>query len=278
MRRGHDELGQSTRFAVVLWSAALLCAVVALTLTGCAQKSPAAVAQPTTTRPFSFPSLPPLPATAAPATSPVVADPVTTIAPIVSSPPTTTIVIDNQRAYEPWQFVTTLVPRSAEVGGAELSPTTSIVSALSNTDLATLQRLAVGQLDISYVELGKKRPDVQRLLTFIASADRAAFDEYFQQLVTTDNRWKFPYERVETLMIESIESTSATTAIVATCEYSNVIRFVMNDEFKEFDDEVVSDDFETTFKRQAWIKEDGQWKATIEIQRTVLKGENRCPK
>jgi hypothetical protein len=265
--------------AVVRWPAALLCAVVALALTGCAQKSPQAVARPTTTRPFSFPSLPPLPATVAPATSPVVAEPVTTAAAVFSLPPTTTILIDNQRAYEPWQFVATLVPRVAdEVGGAELSPTTSIVSALSNTDLAALQRLAVGQLDISYVELGKKRPDVQRLLTFIASADRAAFDEYFQQLVTTDNRWKFPYERVETLMIESIESTSLTTAVVATCEYSNVIRFVMNDEFKEFDDEVVNDDFETTFKRQAWIKEDGQWKATIDIQRTVLKGENRCPK
>ncbi len=115
------------------------------------------------------------------------------------------------------------------------------------------------------------------MVAFIAEADKAAYREYYSALVRATDRWRFEGEqRVEDLTINRIDVINGETVNVETCEWSNISRIKIHDPNDVYDDERVSSGFESTIKTQVWIREGNEWKATIYVDRQVVKKENLC--
>ncbi len=158
----------------------------------------------------------------------------------------------------------------------ESKPT--VVFTLPPADIEAIRISAAEQLDVNYVEFGRDDPDVERLVTYVAEIDKEAFRRYYQSLVRSGDRWRFAPPFIESLTITAVEPVDANTVYVSTCELSNVERYRQHDPKFPTDDETVSSGLESTVKRQMWVREQGAWKATIQVERQIFEGENRCEK
>jgi hypothetical protein len=282
-------------------------AVIVVTLSGCSSAKSATgrapSTPPTATRPFSFPTITISPSAQAPilvadstpvaestsaavATSVASAVPVSSVAPLASISPAASVTTSSVvLTPDGFRFVT-LKTRVVDDADASTESTMLVPPDSSQAqptlpaqDVAMLRQLTAQQLDESYIQFMSAKPNVSALVDFIASADREAFEAYFRTLADDGHRWIYPSQdpRVQDLTINRIDYVSDGVADVETCEWSNITHYQRTErDFGRTEDTIITRGLASRIRRQTWVKENGQWKATIDVDRQVFEGENRC--
>jgi hypothetical protein len=149
---------------------------------------------------------------------------------------------------------------------------------LSVEDDAALRAAVAARLDLFDVEFGNDKPNIDRLLESVAIEERDAYRNMYQTLLEQTDRWRFPTPPIEQLTIRSLIPIDgdATRVRVSTYEVDNAIHLRIHDPFTSNDDEILASGLESITETQTWVKQEGVWRVTSDVDRQDFPGENRC--
>jgi hypothetical protein len=149
---------------------------------------------------------------------------------------------------------------------------------VSASDEVVLRRLSAEQIDEGYVQFTKRDPDPTMIARSVRAEDYDEFVAFYRALAANGDRWRYPVGEsvLQLLVFRRIEVVGDDVVSIETCELSNAEHYLQHDPFSSWDDETVSKGIESTVRSQRWVRVAGEWKATIDIDQQVFRGENRC--
>ncbi len=171
----------------------------------------------------------------------------------------------------PFQVLTTRVPKP--VGETVVAPPGLV---LSDADREALQQRALEDLDEFYVQFEKNEPYIDKLLTYVDKDERELFRRYYETLIRTGERWRRKRPAVEIASVNRFEVLTPDAVRVFVCNTSDAVRLRQHDWVKDYDDEIIDGQWDSSIQRNIWIREDGVWRKTAGSHQQIFEGEDRC--
>ncbi len=134
------------------------------------------------------------------------------------------------------------------------------------------------QVDAFYAEFAKPEPYVDVLVHFMRLQDRDNVREFFESLARTGKRWRFPQDRIEVVTVDRIRVVGPDAVVVEWCDVTNATKFYQHDWVKTYDDEIIEEGVVAAAQQDRWVKEEGEWRMTLDTYQQVYKGATECPK